>query len=38
MELIDEIRCARNAFAASFESSALHTLLVTIRSRGTQLA
>ena len=38
MELIDEIRCARNALEASLDSSALQTLLVTIRSRGTQFA
>ena len=38
MELMEEIRCARKAFAASFDSSALHTLLVMIFSRGTQFA
>ncbi len=38
MELIDEIPLARNALAASFDSSALQTLLVMMRSRGTQLA
>jgi len=36
MELIDEMRCARNAFAVSFDSSADHRLVVTMRSFGTQ--
>src|SRR5271154_4150265 len=38
IELIDEIRCARNAFATSFESSEDQRLVVMIRSRGTQRA
>jgi anthranilate synthase component 1 len=38
MELIEEIRCARNAFATSLESSADHRFVVMIRARGTQWA
>ena len=38
MVLIEEIRWARKALATSLDSSALQTLLVRIRSRGTQLA
>ena len=30
MELIDEMRCAKNAFAASFESSEDHVLVIKI--------
>src|SRR5438045_8296209 len=38
IELIDEIRCARNALATSLDSSEDHKLVVKIRSRGTQRA
>src|SRR5213075_935920 len=38
MELIDEMRCARNALATSFDSSDDHRLVVMMRSRGTQRA
>mmetsp|Transcript_7708 Transcript_7708/g.28116 ORF Transcript_7708/g.28116 Transcript_7708/m.28116 type:complete len:237 (+) Transcript_7708:677-1387(+) len=38
MELMEEILCARNAFAASFESSADHKFAVMILSCGTQFA
>merc|ERR1719473_70182 len=36
MELIDEMRCARKAFAVSLESSALHRLVVSTCASGTQ--
>ena len=35
IELIDEMRCARNAFAVSFVSSADHRLVVSTCSVGT---
>ena len=38
IELIDEMRCARNALATSLESSEDHRLVVTMRSLGTQRA
>ena len=38
MALMELTRCARNALAASFESSADQTLAVRMRSRGTQRA
>jgi hypothetical protein len=38
IELIDEMRCARNALATSLESSDDQRLVVMIRSRGTQRA
>ena len=38
MLLIEEIRCARNALATSFDSSALHTLLVMMFFLSTQCA
>ena len=37
MALMEEMRCAKNAFAASFESSADHKLAVRMFSFGTQL-
>ena len=36
--LIEEMRCARNAFAAIFDSSEDQTFVVRIRSRGIQEA
>jgi hypothetical protein len=36
--LTELMRCASSAFAASFESSLDHTLVVRIRSRGIQCA
>src|ERR1019366_8739657 len=38
IELIEEMRCARNAFATSFESSDDQRLVVMMRSLGTQRA
>jgi hypothetical protein len=38
IELIEEIRCARKAFATSLESSDDQRFVVMIRSRGTQRA
>ena len=38
IELMDEIRWDRNAFATIFESSDDQRLVVMIRSRGTQFA
>ena len=38
IELIDEIRCARKAFATSFDSSDDQRFVVRMRSRGTQRA
>src|SRR5690606_27520109 len=38
IELIDETRCAKKAFATSLDNSDDHKLVVKIRSRGTQLA
>ncbi len=38
IELIDEMRWARNALAVSFDSSALQRFDWMMRSRGTQLA
>eukprot|EP00796_Vickermania_ingenoplastis_P002577 gene2576-biopygen2066 len=38
MELIDEMRCARKAFATSFDSSLDHRFVVTILSFGTQFS
>src|SRR3954471_9866558 len=38
MELMEEMRCARKAFATSFESSDDQRFVVKIRSRGTQRA
>src|SRR3954464_15859362 len=38
IELIDEIRCARNALATSLDSSDDQRFVVMMRSRGTQCA
>ena len=38
MALIEEMRCARKALATSFDSSLDQTLVVRMRSRGTQRA
>ena len=38
LELMDEMRWARNAFATSFDNSDDQRLVVIIRSRGTQRA